>query len=138
MHYGSRTGSKRDAIPTADYTSDSEKPVLYVFSKIDALADGQLGALQARIGNLIPNSVFASAVADGGLELLRRSLLSAVRERTRVAEVRFSSSDGKPLARVHREADVLEQKTEDGQLVLTARLANKLAERLRRAGATVG
>ncbi len=116
----------------------AEKPVLYVFSKIDAVPEAELAALRERIGNLLPESaVFVSSVAEGGLEPLRRALLAAGRDRTELVEVRFSGSDGKLLAQVHREGEVLEQKTENGQLVLTARLAGGLAERLRRAGATV-
>jgi GTP-binding protein HflX len=116
----------------------AEKPVLYVFSKIDALAEPDLKALEERIGNLLPgSSVFVSSMSDGGLDPLRRALLAAVTQGTRLAEIRFSSGDGKLLAQIHREATVLNQKTEDGQLILTARMPKDLAEKLRRAGATV-
>jgi len=115
-----------------------DKPVLYVFSKIDALPSADLVALRERIGNLLPNSsVFVSSVAEGGLEPLRRSLLAAARAGTQVVEIKFSSSDGKLLAQVHREADVIHQRTDNGELIVTARLATNLAERLRRAGASV-
>jgi GTP-binding protein HflX len=115
----------------------AEKPVLNVFSKIDAVPVAELEALRQRMEKLAPDSVFVSSLAEGGLEPLRRALLKAAQEGTRVAEVRFSSGDGKLLAQVHREGEVIAQKTEDGQLVLTARLANELVEKLRRAGATV-
>jgi GTPase len=115
-----------------------DKPVLYVFSKIDALGEGDLRALRERIGNLLPNAaVFVSSVAEDGLEPLRRRLLAVSREGTQLSEVRFSSSDGRLLAQLHREASVVNQKTENGQLVLTARLNKELADKLRRAGATV-
>jgi GTPase len=115
-----------------------DKPVLYVFSKIDALGEGDLLALRERIGNLLPNAaVFVSSVAEDGLEPLRRRLLAVSREGTQLSEVRFSSSDGRLLAQLHREASVVNQKTENGQLVLTARLNKELADKLRRAGATV-
>ena len=114
-----------------------EKPVLYVFSKIDAVPDGELFALRDRVKDLIPKSVFVSSLADAGLEPLRRALLGAIREGTQVAEIRFSSGDGKLLAQVHREATVLEQRTEDGQLILSARIPEGLASRLRKSGATV-
>ena len=116
----------------------AEKPVLYVFSKIDAVPEPEARALEERIGNLLPgSSVFVSSVREGGLEPLRRALLAAATQGTQLAEVRFPSSDGKLLAQVHREAKVLDQRAEDGQLILTARMAKDLAERLRRAGATV-
>jgi GTP-binding protein HflX len=116
----------------------AEKPVLYVFSKIDAIPSPQLIALRERIGNLLPGkAVFVSSVTDGGLESFRRALLSAVQQGTQIAEVRFSSSDGKLLAQVHREADVINQRTENGQLIVTVRLEDTLMSRLRRAGAIV-
>ena len=114
-----------------------QKPVLFVFSKIDELAEGELFALRDRVKDLIPKSVFVSSVAEAGLEPLRRALLAAIREGTQVAEIRFSSGDGKLLAQVHREATVLEQRTENGELILSARIADDLAARLRRAGANV-
>jgi GTP-binding protein HflX len=116
----------------------AEKPVLYVFSKIDALPEPELRALQERIGNLLPGrSVFVSSVKPGGLEPLRDALLAGATQGTQLAEIRFPSGDGKLLAQVHREAKVLNQKTEDGKLILTARLDTTLAMRLTKAGATV-
>ena len=115
----------------------AEKKVLHVFSKIDAISPADLTALQTRIRNLLPNSVFVSSVAPDGLEPLRRGLLAVAREGTRIAEVRISSGDGRLLAQIHREADVMDQRTENGQLILSVRLAEDLIPRLRRAGANV-
>jgi GTP-binding protein HflX len=116
----------------------AEKPVLYVFSKIDMLQSGDVAALKERIGNLLPtSSVFVSAVEAGGLEPLSRALMTAEREGTSIAEIRFASGDGKLLAQVHREADVLDQRTEDGQLILKARVRADVTSRLRRSGASV-
>jgi 50S ribosomal subunit-associated GTPase HflX len=72
-----------------------EKPVLYVFSKIDALGDAELLALRERIGNLLPNSaVFVSSFAEGGLEPLRRALLAAAKKGTEIAEIRLPARTG--------------------------------------------
>jgi GTP-binding protein HflX len=117
----------------------AEKPVLYVFSKIDALPEPELRALRERIGNLLPgNSVFVSSVRADGLEPLKRALLASARVGTQLVEVRFASSDGKLLAQAHREATVVEQLTVDGQFVLRVRLSPEVADRLHRAGAQVG
>ena len=114
-----------------------EKPVLYVFSKIDAMAKPDLEALRARIGNLLPNSVFVSSMTEDGLDPLRRALLAAARKGTEVAEIWLSASDGKLLAEIYREAKVISQRTQDGQLVLSARVDKSLVGRLKRAGATI-
>ncbi len=113
------------------------KPVLYVFSKIDALPEGELEALRERIGNLGPNSVFVSSVAEGGLDPLRQALLVAARAGSRIAEITISAGEGKLLAQIHRSGNVLSQSTIDSKLVLRARIDSVLADRLQLAGATI-
>jgi GTP-binding protein HflX len=107
-----------------------EIPSLYVFNKIDRIADDRLIPLETRIHNLVPGSVFVSAVTPDGLEPLKRALLNSARRRRPVTEIRLPLSDGKLLAEIHREAEVLEQKHESGELVITARMDRALAGRL--------
>jgi len=114
-----------------------EKPVLYVFSKIDALPATQLQAMKERIANLVPNSVFVSSVTEGGLDPLRHALLVAMREGTQIAEIRLPAEDGKLLADIYRNGSVLSQRTDDGQIVLRARLDEQLAGRITKLGASV-
>jgi GTP-binding protein HflX len=114
-----------------------EKPVLYVYSKIDALPEGELAALRERIEPVAPNSVFVSSVAPGGLDPLRNALMVASRKGTQIAEIRFPAEDGKLLAEVYRAGSVLNQRTDDGQMVLRARIDEQLAGRLTRSGATI-
>jgi GTP-binding protein HflX len=113
------------------------KPVLYVFSKIDALPEQELPALKERIENLAPNSVFVSSLTPGGLDPLRSALMVAARQGTQIAEIRFPAEDGKLLAEVYRTGSVLNQRTDDGQMVLRARIDEQLAGRLTRSGATI-
>ncbi len=115
----------------------NDTPVLYVFNKIDRIPEEELLSLETRIQNLVPGSVFVSAVTDEGLDPLRRSLLAHARLRTPVSEIRLPLSDGKLLAEIHREAEVLEQKHVGEEIVITARLEEALAGKLRRAGAGV-
>ncbi len=115
----------------------NDRPALLVFNKIDLLDEQALLALQERIANLVPAAVFVSTVTDGGLEPLRRALLSAARTRTPLSEIRMSPADGRLLAEIHRGAQVVEQRMDGEQLVLEARLDDALAGRLRRAGAEV-
>jgi 50S ribosomal subunit-associated GTPase HflX len=74
----------------------AEKPALHLFNKIDRIDADPLG-----------DAIFVSAVAEGGLEPLRRALLSAVRARWPVMDVEMSVTDGRLLAEVHRSAHVL-------------------------------
>jgi GTP-binding protein HflX len=112
-----------------------EKPVLHVLNKIDALDGDALAALQERVTNLLPNSIFVSAIADGGLEPLRRALLGKMRELRPVVEVRLPGSAGKLLAEIHRTGEVVDQRTDGEEVVLRARLDEALVGRLRREGA---
>src|SRR5581483_9677873 len=84
-----------------------DRPKLLVFNKIDLLDHDTLMALQERIGNLVPSSVFVSTVTEGGLEPLRRALLGAVRARRPLTEIRISPANGKLLSEIHRDAEVL-------------------------------
>jgi GTP-binding protein HflX len=112
-----------------------ETPTLHVFNKIDLIPHDDLIALETRIQNLVPGSVFVSTVTDEGLEPLKRALLAQARARRPLTEIRLPLSDGKLLAEIHREAEVLEQRHEGQELVLVARLDEALAGKLKRAGA---
>jgi len=112
-------------------------PKVLVFNKIDLLEHDALLALQDRIGALVPSSVFVSSIADGGLEPLRRTLSASIRTRRPLRNIFLSPSDGKLLAEIHREGEVLGQRMEGERLLVEARVDEALAGRLRRAGAEV-
>lgn len=112
-------------------------PRLLVFNKVDLLPEDTLLALQERVTQYVSNAVFVSALAEHGLEPLRRALQAAVRARRPLAEISLSASDGKLLAEIHRNGEVIDQRTEGEQLIVRARVDAALAGRLRRAGAKV-
>jgi GTP-binding protein HflX len=114
-----------------------ETPTLHVFNKIDLIPHDALIAMQTRIQNLVPGSVFISTMTDEGIDPLRRSLLAYARVRRPLTEIRLPLSDGKLLAEIHREAEVLEQRHEGEELVLIARLDDALVGKLKRAGAGI-
>jgi GTP-binding protein HflX len=115
----------------------SEKPVLHVFNKIDRLTAEELHSLQGRAREGIGDAIFVSAAVEGGLEPLRRALLSAMRLRRPMVELQIPATDGKLLAEVHRSADVVEQGQQNGMIVLRARLDEATSGRLRGKGALV-
>ena len=114
-----------------------ERPVLYVFNKIDRIAPPDLAPLQDRATRLLPNAVFVSATAADGLEPLRRALLAAERKERPLSQVRLPLSDGKLLAELHRNGEVIEQRAEGDEWVVTARVDVATAGRLARLGAVV-
>jgi GTPase len=120
-----------------DELDATDRPRLLVLNKVDLLDDQALVALQERVTALVPNAVFVSTVADGGLEPLRRALEAAIRARRPLNDVTLSVSDGKLLSELHANGEVLDQKVVGDQLVLRARVDEVLAGRLRKGGARV-
>jgi GTP-binding protein HflX len=120
-----------------DELGSKEQAKLLVFNKIDLLDHETLLNMQDRIGALVPHSVFVSTMADGGLEPLKRALITAVRAGQTISEIRLAPSDGKLLAEIHRTGEVLDQRMEGDTLLLHARLDESTAGRLRRAGVEV-
>jgi GTPase len=114
-----------------------EQPVLLVFNKMDLLSEGDALALQERVTALVPNAVFVSTETEHGLEPLSRALRHAMRARRPVAEVWLQHSDGKLLAEIHQHGEVLGQRSEGEQMVIRARLPERLRGRLEQAGADV-
>jgi GTP-binding protein HflX len=113
----------------------AEKPILDVFNKTDALAAPERDALEQRVRNLLPGAVFVSATVPGGLEPLRVAVAEWTRTQRPLVRVDLPSGDGKLLAELHREAEVVAVRTEGDHVVVDARLDAALAGRLRRAGA---
>ena len=114
-----------------------EQPVLLVFNKTDLLSEEALLHLQERVLGLVPSAIFVNTTSDEALDPLRRALRHAVRARRPVAEVWLSTSDGRMLAEIHAHGEVLEQRTEGDQLVVRARLPERLRGRLEQAGAKI-
>jgi GTP-binding protein HflX len=114
-----------------------EKPVLLVFNKVDLLDEPALLALQERMASEGREAVFVSAAHEHGTDPLKRALQASMRVRRPLAEIHLSTSDGKLLAEIHEYGEVLDQRTIGEELVLRARVGEKLAGRLRRAGAIV-
>ena len=114
-----------------------EAPVLLVFNKIDALTDEDLLALQARMTAAEQDAIFVSATAAGGLDPLRRALQAAIRARRPLSEIRLSPADGRLLAAIHRDGEVVDQRADGTTMIVHARVDDALAGRLRSAGAEV-
>lgn len=76
-----------------------------------------------------------SSIAEGGLEPLRRAPLAAAKKGTEIAEIRLPAENENLLAEIHRTDNVLSQRTDDGQIVLRARVDERLAGRLERSDA---
>jgi GTP-binding protein HflX len=110
----------------------TERPVLYVFTKMDLLPREQMEPVRERVMNLVPGSVFVSTAEPHGVEPLRRTLLQRVRERRSVLEFRIPVSDGRTLAELYRTGEVLQQRADGDELIVSARVGAETAGRLAR------
>jgi GTPase len=115
----------------------SGQPQLLVFNKVDLLQEPEMLSLQERMASDGQEAVFISTVQEHGVDPLKRALASHMRARRPLAQIHLSPSDGKLLSEIHQYGEVLDQRTVGEQLVLRARVGEKLAGRLRRAGAVV-
>ncbi len=112
-------------------------PLCHVFNKMDAVPGPEADALRARVGNLMPGSVFVSAATEGGLEPLR-VLLAASRQTLRpLVRIRLAADAGRWLAELYRDAEVVSVGSEGAAVVVWARAGDALLGRLRHSGADV-
>jgi len=115
----------------------ADSATLTVFNKLDLLDEADREAFPDRVRDAHPSSVFVSAIGEPGIEPLRRALATDLRSSRPVTTIRLPVSDGKLLAELHRNAEVLTVDANDGDVVVRARVGPALAGRLRRAGAGV-
>ncbi|MDQ8163432.1 MAG: GTPase HflX [Gemmatimonadota bacterium] len=115
----------------------SDQPMLYIMNKMDALPDEQATAVRQRVANIMPNSLFVSALAEGGLDVLRTALLDSLRNQRPILEVRVPAANGRLLAEIHRDGEVLDQQTDEDVIVIRARLDERTIGRIRQSGSRI-
>jgi len=115
--------------------SMQNKRVIHVFNKADLLPDRDafLGLVRERY----PHAVLTSTVRGGSVEDLRRALRTSAQALRPIAEIRVPISDGKLLATLHRDAEILHQEQTNGVVTLRARIEARLLGRLRQEGVEV-
>ncbi|MCY3610810.1 MAG: GTPase HflX [Gemmatimonadetes bacterium] len=93
------------------------RPRIVVFNKIDLLGSDDLLALRKRFNG--PDSrcaLFASAVTPATLEPLRGELRARIRARMQTVDVEMPAAEGKTLAALYHEGEVL-SRSQDGCMV---------------------
>ena len=87
-----------------------------------------------------PAKVYACDVpgeAVAAITVVTMETDAMVPTRRPMVRIRLSPSDGKMLAEIHRDGEVVDQRMEEESLVVDARIDSALAGRLRKAGAEV-
>jgi GTPase len=120
-------------------TSVSPKRVIHVFNKADLLPDRDafLALVRERYPHAVLTSTLTSTVRNEGVEQLRRALRTSAQALRPIAEIRVPVTDGKLLATLHRDAEILHQEQTNGVVTLRARIEARLLGRLRQEGIEV-
>jgi GTP-binding protein HflX len=117
------------------------KRVVHVFNKADLLPDAAAFLQSVREG--YPHALLTATVPaarplpDGGVAGLRAVLRTSAQALRPVARISVALGDGKLLAALHRDAEVMGQQQTDGVVVVTARVEARLLGQLRRGGVRV-
>jgi len=124
----------------AESGSRAEKPerkrTIYVFNKADLLPDP--AAFLTLVRERFPHAVLTATIPHSkGVEGLRSALRTSAQALRPVAEIRVPVGNGKLLAALHRDAEVMSQAQTDGVVVVTARVEARLLGKLRRDGVEV-
>ncbi|MGE5745125.1 MAG: GTPase HflX, partial [Gemmatimonadota bacterium] len=118
--------------------AEQRKGVIHVFNKADLLPDP--AAFLAQVRERYPHAVLTSAGLDGrppGVTALRDALRTAAQALRPLARVRVPLADGRLLAELHRETEVLRETHTDGVVEVTARVEARMLGKLRREGVEV-
>ena len=121
-----------------------EKRVMHVFNKADLLPDPPAFLELVRehyphaiLTSAAPHAVAPHAARSNGVEDLRRALRTSAQALRPIAEIRVPVADGKLLATLHRDAEILHQEQTNGVVTVRARIEARLLGRLRQQGVEV-
>jgi 50S ribosomal subunit-associated GTPase HflX len=137
LYDGARGTKAEPATPGAP----ERKRTVHVFNKADLLPDSQ--AFLQRVRERYPHAVLtsslpaASALRAAGVDALRAALRTSAQALRPVAKIRVPLADGKLLAALHRDSEVLGEIQADGVVEVTARVEAWLLGKLRRDGIAV-
>jgi GTP-binding protein HflX len=116
-------------------TSIAPKRVIHVFNKADLLPDPE--AFLTLVRERYPHAILTSATPHVGVEGLRMALRTSAQALRPIAEIRVPVANGKLLATLHRDAEILHQEQTNGVVTLTARIEARLLGKLRHEGVEV-
>jgi len=122
--------------------SVERKRTIYVFNKADLLPDPD--AFLTLVRERYPHAILTSTISHSafripnlGVEDLRLALRTSAQALRPIAEIRVPVANGKLLATLHRDAEILEQVQMNGVVTLRARIEARLLGRLRQEGVEV-
>jgi GTPase len=115
----------------------SDRPTVLVFNKVDRLTHEEEAGMREQAAAAGQDAVFVSALAPGGLQPLLELLQDRLKAVRATVTVVLPASDGKTLAELYREGEVLERADEGSSVTLRLRLPAPALGRLRGRGVEV-
>ena len=107
------------------------RPQILVYNKVDRLTHDEEASLRDRVRAFEPvPAVFVSALQPETLPSLLEALKARMRAQLREVCLRLPAGDGKALALVYREGEVLERSDEGRHVTVTGRVSESLLGRL--------
>lgn len=127
-----RDGQREVVRSVLDDLGLRERPRIVVFNKIDLLPGDELLALRKRAAAPgTRTALFTSALTPATLEPLRAELRDRIRARLRRVSVELSAGEGKILAALYEEGEVLSSSQEGATVTVVAKASPALIGRLR-------
>jgi len=108
-----------------------DKPVRIVFNKIDRAGGPEE---LARFARVYPGAIFTCATSGEGLDELTRAICAFVESGEEVLDLAIPVSDGKTIATIHEQAEVLATNENGDHLEMRIRVPKPYAARLRKLG----
>ncbi len=127
----------------SDKGGPERKGVIHVFNKADLLPEP--AAFLALVRERFPHAILTSSIPHsafrtphlGGVDGLRDVLRTSAQALRPIARIRVPLGDGKLLAALHRDSEVLGELQVDGVVEVTARVQARMLGKLRREGIEV-
>ena len=127
-----RDGQREVVRAVLDDLGLRERPRIVVFNKIDLLPGDELLALRKRAANSGARpALFTSALTPSTLEPLKSELRDRIRARLRRVSVEMPAGEGKALAALYEEGEVLSRSQEGHTVTVVAKVSPALIGRLR-------
>ena len=134
-----RDGQRRVVRSVLEDLGLGKRPSILVFNKIDLLADEDLLALRKRAAACgARRALLTSALTPPTLEPLKSELRDRIRARLRRVSVELPAGEGKALATLYEEAEVLSRSQEGCTVTVVAKASPALIGRLRAQGGVRG
>ena len=108
-----------------------DRPRILVFNKVDLLSADDLLTLRRRVAPGARRALFTSAVTPATLEPLRQELRARIQARMQTVSVELHAGEGRTLAALYEEGEVLSRSQEGDTLTVVAKVSPALIGRLR-------